>query len=320
MSFYGTLGGSNMKKSMRLYHMIHFVNTKTVFNLADLMEKFNISRRTALRDIKEIEMLGVPIYSEVGKNGGYRIIRERNLTKIDLTNEEVNALIFALTSIANMESLPFSTTYEDIFHKLYTNSSAEQRNSIDFFKDKVKYHHIHVNKSGFDVTPYIQMMTKKKWLQIIYDGKKLTGSYGIIGFLFKNGLWFMIITDESMRHARILNAEKINQLEEISDIKEAPKITMDNFQQYMFQSDKKVKIEIQCQEHGLNLLKDHLWDSMTITPINDLIYNFQTYVDEKDLKFISSLLSKMGKHIKVIAPASLKQLIVNELEEALAMY
>src|SRR5699024_9345240 len=124
-----------MKKSMRLYHMIHFVNTKTVFNLTDLMEKFNISRRTALRDIQEIEMLGVTIYSKTGKHGGYRIIRERNLTKIDLTNEESNALLFALTSISNMNSLPFSTTYENIFHKVYTNSTTEQRNNIDFFKN-----------------------------------------------------------------------------------------------------------------------------------------------------------------------------------------
>ena len=309
-----------MKKSMRLYHMIHFVNTKTVFNLSDLMEKFGISRRTALRDIQEMEMLGVPIYSEAGKHGGYRIIRERNLTKIDLTNEESNALIFALTSISNMNSLPFSTTYEDIFHKIYTNTTTEQRNSIDFFKNKVKYHHIHVNKSEFDVTPFIQVMAKKKWLHIIYADRKMNGLYFIIGFLFKNGLWYMVITNESMNYTKILNAEKINELQEITEMKEIPKITMDNFQKYMFLPDNKIKIEIHCQERGLNMLKNHLWDSVSISRISDNMYLFETYVNEKDLNFISSLLSKMGTHIKVVSPEPLIQRIINELEQVLAMY
>lgn len=31
------------------------------------MSEFNISRSTALRDIKEIEALGVPLYSNPGK-------------------------------------------------------------------------------------------------------------------------------------------------------------------------------------------------------------------------------------------------------------
>ncbi len=309
-----------MKKSMRLYHMIHFVNTKTVFNLFDLMEEFNISRRTALRDIQELEMLGVPIYSETGKNGGYRIIRERSLTKIALTNEESSALLFALTSISNMNSLPFSATYEDIFHKIYTNSTTEQRNSIDFFKNKVKYHHIHVNKSDFDVTPFIKVMAKKKWLHIIYADTKMNGLYCIIGFLFKNGLWYMVIANESMNYTKILNAEKINELKEITELKEIPKITMDNFQKYMFHTNNKIKIEIHCQERGLNMLKNHLWDSITTSPIGDNKFLFETYVNEKDLNFISSLLSRMGKHIKVVSPPSLIQQVTNELEEVLAMY
>lgn len=309
-----------MKKSLRLYHMIHFINTKVVFNLSDLMEEFKISRRTALRDIQEMEMLGVPIYSETGKHGGYRIIRERNLTKLHLTNEESNALLFALTSISNMNSLPFSTTYEEIFHKIYTNSTTEQRNNIDFFKNRVKYHHIHVNKSEFDVTPFIEVMAKKKWLYIIYANSKMNGLYFIIGFLFKNGLWYMVITNESMNYTKILNAEKINKLQEITENKEIPKITMDNFRKYMFHNDHKIKIKIHCQESGLNMLKNHLWDSTTVSPISDKMYLFETYVNEKDLNFISSLLSKMGKHIKVVSPTSLIQQITNELEEVLAMY
>ncbi len=68
------------------------------------------------------------------------------------------------------------------------------------------------------------------------------------------------------------------------------------------------------------MLKNHLWDSVTISPINDNMYLFEAYVNEKDLNFISSLLSKMGKHIKVVSPKPLIQRLINELEEISAMY
>ena len=46
-----------MKKSVRLYNMIEYCNENRNFKLNDLMSEFNISRSTALRDIKEIEAL-----------------------------------------------------------------------------------------------------------------------------------------------------------------------------------------------------------------------------------------------------------------------
>ena len=39
--------------------MIEYCNENRNFKLNDLMSEFNISRSTALRDIKEIEALGV---------------------------------------------------------------------------------------------------------------------------------------------------------------------------------------------------------------------------------------------------------------------
>ena len=62
-----TLKGNNNEKSVRLYNMIEYCNENRNFKLNDLMSEFNISRSTALRDIKEIEALGVPLYSNPGK-------------------------------------------------------------------------------------------------------------------------------------------------------------------------------------------------------------------------------------------------------------
>ncbi|MEN0399305.1 HTH domain-containing protein [Staphylococcus aureus] len=109
-----------MKKTIRLYNLIEFCNNNRNFKLKDVMEEFNISKSTALRDIKDIQELGVPLYSTGGKNGGYKVIRKTHLTRIDLNDEEIKSLYFALSSISNLKSLPFSSEYISIVNKYIT--------------------------------------------------------------------------------------------------------------------------------------------------------------------------------------------------------
>lgn len=65
-----------MKKSERLNDMIRYLNNLEYFNLQDLMTKYNISKSTALRDISSLEQLGMPIFSEHGRNGGYGLLKK----------------------------------------------------------------------------------------------------------------------------------------------------------------------------------------------------------------------------------------------------
>ena len=66
-----------MKRAERLNQELIFLSLKKSFNLSDLMKEFNISKRTALRDIQDLEFLGLPFYVENGRNGGYKSINEK---------------------------------------------------------------------------------------------------------------------------------------------------------------------------------------------------------------------------------------------------
>ena len=57
-----------MNKSQRINDMLIFLNKKRQFNLKDIMNRYHISKSTALRDIASLETLGIPIYSDLGRN------------------------------------------------------------------------------------------------------------------------------------------------------------------------------------------------------------------------------------------------------------
>ena len=83
-----------MKKSERLNDMMMFLNNKNSFNIKDIMERYHISRSSAIRDIKSLEELGMPIYSKSGRNGSYKILPNRLLSPIVFTIDEVYSLYF----------------------------------------------------------------------------------------------------------------------------------------------------------------------------------------------------------------------------------
>ena len=71
-----------MKRAERLNQELIFLSSKKSFNLSDLIKEFNISKRTALRDIQDLELMGLPFYVENGRNGGYKLINEKLLIPI----------------------------------------------------------------------------------------------------------------------------------------------------------------------------------------------------------------------------------------------
>ncbi|MEJ7281651.1 transcriptional regulator, partial [Staphylococcus epidermidis] len=56
----------------------------------------------------------------------YMTIGNRNQTKIAITDEELKALVFTLSSISNVSKLTFQTEYQEILKKLYNNSNKKE--------------------------------------------------------------------------------------------------------------------------------------------------------------------------------------------------
>ena len=73
-----------MNKSQRINDMLIFLNKKRQFNLKDIMNRYHISKSTALRDIASLETLGIPIYIDLQKlkEKFENSISEQQLSKI----------------------------------------------------------------------------------------------------------------------------------------------------------------------------------------------------------------------------------------------
>lgn len=106
-----------MKKVERINIIMRYINNRSYFTITEIMREFNISRSTAIRDIREIEAMGMPLEAEVGRNGGYSVMNNSFLPSIHFTDNEVKALFIAFMATRNQQ-LPYLKSRHSLAEKL----------------------------------------------------------------------------------------------------------------------------------------------------------------------------------------------------------
>ena len=157
-----------MKKSERLNHELIFLNNKKSFNLIDLMNEFGISKRTALRDIQDLEQLGLSLYVENGRHGGYKIINKDILIPVYFDNAEITSIFFALKALTLLSATPFKKSYEKIYEKLMSILSKEQKEYVLNVIESVNYTSFPpVNNSNY-LSIILDSILQSQVLDIVY--------------------------------------------------------------------------------------------------------------------------------------------------------
>ena len=118
-----------MKKVERINIIMRYINNRSHFTISEIMQEFNISRSTAIRDIREIETLGMPLVAEVGRDGGYSVLHNAVLPAVRFNNNEVKALFIAFMATRNQQ-LPYLKSRQGISEKLLGLISETQQDDL----------------------------------------------------------------------------------------------------------------------------------------------------------------------------------------------
>ncbi|MCM3698694.1 YafY family protein [Paenibacillus macerans] len=118
-----------MKKVERINTIMRYINNRAHFTISEIMQEFNISRSTAIRDIREIEAMGIPLVAEVGRDGGYFVMNNSVLPTVRFTNNEIKALFIAFMATRNLQ-LPYLKSRQSLAEKLLGLISENQQDDL----------------------------------------------------------------------------------------------------------------------------------------------------------------------------------------------
>src|SRR5262249_18818748 len=74
---------------------------------SELARRFEVSTRTIYRDIETLSAVGVPVYAEQGREGGFRLVEGYFLPPITFSVGEATSLLTGLTLLRRLRARPF---------------------------------------------------------------------------------------------------------------------------------------------------------------------------------------------------------------------
>ena len=190
-----------MKKIERINTIMRYINNRAQFTISEIMQEFNISRSTAIRDIREIESMGMPLVAEVGRDGGYFVMNNSVLPNVRFTDNEVKALFIAFMATRNKQ-LPYLKSRQSLAEKLLGLISENQQedlvllNQILLFEGTNPHNPDLLELSDLPhpmLEKLIQMILLDCYLLISVQEEEINNSYSIylLHLYHEKGLWLI---------------------------------------------------------------------------------------------------------------------------------
>src|SRR5262245_30285220 len=96
----------------------------------ELARRFEVSPRTIYRDIEALGAAGVPVYAEMGRNGGFRLIEGYFLPPVMFSVREATALLLSSTLLRRMRAMPFAAELDAATRKVLAYLPEHMREAL----------------------------------------------------------------------------------------------------------------------------------------------------------------------------------------------
>ena len=176
-----------MKKVERINTIMRYINNRAHFTISEIMREFNISRSTAVRDIKEIETMGMPLVAEVGRDGGYSVLNNSVLPNVHFTDNEIKALFIAFMATRNQQ-LPYLKSRQSLAEKLLGLLSENQQDDLVLLNQILLFEGTNPNNPDLldlsdlphpTLEKLIQILLLDSYLLVTIKEEKVIRSYSI---------------------------------------------------------------------------------------------------------------------------------------------
>jgi predicted DNA-binding transcriptional regulator YafY len=161
---------NEISRLSRLTAILTMLQSKPLLTASAITAKFNISKRTAYRDIKALSDSGIPIHTIEGK--GYSLVEGFNLPPVMFTEEEASALITAHNIILQNKDRSLKENHSSAIDKVKAVLRTKSKAKVDLLGERVAYMKNYKRDTTSDSLSTIQKaITDHQKIQIKYIRK-----------------------------------------------------------------------------------------------------------------------------------------------------
>lgn len=321
---------SSVGKIRRLLQILEYLQSGRRYHTGELSEFVGVSKRTIFRDLKVLQDSGVQLLYDEAEQG-YWIPPSTFLPPTDLTvNETLSLLLLGEKLGSSGVGLPFHAAARDASMKLLANLPPMMRNHLSDLSDHLqitlepRHQFTDANENYQRVLEAIQKRCK---IRLRYDSLAendqictLLSPYQV---LFQNRSWYAIGRSSLHKEVRTFHVGRILEATLTEDTYEIPpRFTLKKYfgnAWRMIREEPEVEVVVRFKPLVARNVSEVLWHANQRLEWND-DGSLNFHVQVAGIREISWWILGYGDQAEVLAPQSLRKLILSHIDKMAKMY
>ncbi|ALM57761.1 HTH domain-containing protein [Staphylococcus equorum] len=225
-----------MNKRERQNKLVLAIQENRQITASELAKNLDVSKRTILRDIQDLEDQGVKILAKHGKLGGYQLQETPNSYEIELTENQLSALFLVLNESQSYTTLPYKEEVNAIIKKCLNLPYTKMRRALKKLDRYIKFdHRQHTNLPPI-FSEVLIYCTERNVMAMEYNNGTNIGTENVIfiGLLCEKGLWKAVVFEIGLGKTNEIPIIDIHDISySFEKTIKTQDITINNYQQFL---------------------------------------------------------------------------------------
>lgn len=310
-----------MSRFERLLEVLTRLPEGQVLTVAQLADEFQVSRRTMLRDLHALSMLGVPLSASPGPGGGYTLIRPSRSLALEFTVDEVLGILVSYEGFLELAETPFASATRAAVAKIQQTLAPEPQQMVN----RVRRHvHMALQPKSYRAPllgDLLQASVERQHLEITYQGRsgistRVIFPYGIYSSM---GFWYGAAYD-SKRQAHVsLRVDRIQKMRPSDVDIGAPQYSLREWLDARDSEAERVRLRARLTPNAI-AYADLSWLDDGLMVHEDRSGTVDMDILVTDISMWARYFLRLGTEAKVEAPQSLVEEIQQRLRELVNLY
>lgn len=200
----------------RLISILLLLQANEQMTARDLATRLEVSERTIQRDMEALSIAGIPVTSERGSSGGWRLLDQYRADLTGLTQAEIQSL-FLTKPTRLLADLGLRQAAEGALIKLFAALPALYHRDAEFFRQR-----IHIDGLGWERTSKENMTFLPTLQEGLWQDRQLLLTYrrndevlvertvSPLGLVAKNNTWYLVAAVETeLRTYRVSRLQNV---------------------------------------------------------------------------------------------------------------
>ena len=198
-----------------------------------LARRFGVTPRTIYRDIETLAAVGVPVYAETGRAGGFRLVEGYFLPPITFTLGEAVSLLTGLAPLGGLRARPFSADLTAAGDKLVAALPEPRRAALSGLANRILFEPLPHDsfhpepgepppppnadtREGQVITTFLQSLLDGHVVEVRYQraGSDTAAPQALApaGLLWDRDLWYLVARrlDRAREAPRLWRADRVH--------------------------------------------------------------------------------------------------------------